>query len=123
MGKPELVMEERAGYEGGARRVQGACAARPQPKSPGTAIRGDYSRTMTAILDPAQLRPLLHEEIDRASAQNLLLLHRVALQLELEEETARLDDGFDADAAAGKLTRLNEVIQEARAALRDRRPA
>jgi hypothetical protein len=50
------------------------------------------------------------------------LLHRVALQLELEEVSARVDAGFDADRAAGKLARLPEIIREARAAL-SKRPA
>ena len=34
--------------------------------------------------------------------------------------SARLDAGFDADRAAGKLARLPEIIREARAALRHR---
>jgi hypothetical protein len=50
------------------------------------------------------------------------LLHRAALELELEEVSARLDAGFDADRAAGKLPRLPEIIQKAPAAL-GQRPA
>ena len=46
--------------------------------------------------------------------------HRVALQLELDEVTERLDQGFDEDRAAGKLARLPEIIRAARAALRQR---
>ncbi len=34
-------------------------------------------------LDPKQLRPLLHAEIDRLRDEDVALLHRVALQLEL----------------------------------------
>lgn len=71
-------------------------------------------------LDPKQLRPLLHAEIDRLRDEDVALLHRVALQLELEEVAARVDSGFDADRAAGKLARLPELIREARAALRQR---
>lgn len=71
-------------------------------------------------LDPVQIRPLLHAEIDRLGDDSLRLLHRIALQLELEEVTARLDEGFDADRAAGKLDRLPEIIREARAAIRAR---
>ena len=69
-------------------------------------------------LDPKQLRPLLHAEIDRLRDEDVALLHRVALQLELEEVSGRLDAGFDADRAAGKLARLPELVREARATLR-----
>jgi hypothetical protein len=68
--------------------------------------------------DPVQIRPLLHAGIDRLSGENLLLMHRIAMQLELEEVTARLNDGFDEDRLAEKLARLPEIIREARAAIR-----
>ena len=77
--------------------------------------------TLTDI-DPKELRPLLHAEIDKLQDDSVALLHRVALQLELEEVSARVDAGFDADRAAGKLARLPEIIREARAAL-SKRPA
>jgi len=48
------------------------------------------------------------------------VLHRVALELELEEVTERLNAGFDADRSAGKLARVPEMIREAHAALRAR---
>ena len=51
---------------------------------------------------------------------NLAVLHRVALQLELEDVVARLDAGFDEDHADGKLSRLPEIIKEAREALKQR---
>lgn len=70
--------------------------------------------------DPKELRPLLHAEVDKLRDENLLVLHRVALELELEEVTDRLNEGFDADRVAGKLARLPELIREARAALRAR---
>ncbi|MBK8038942.1 MAG: hypothetical protein IPK22_17695 [Verrucomicrobiaceae bacterium] len=78
--------------------------------------------TLTATLpaDPAQLRPMVYAEVDKLGAQSLLLLHRVALQLELEEVTDRLNTGFDADRAKGRLERLPEIIREARAALHAR---
>lgn len=77
--------------------------------------------TLTDI-DPKELRPLLHAEIDKLQDDSVAVLHRVALQLELEEVSARVDAGFDADRAAGKLARLPEIIREARAAL-SKRPA
>ena len=75
--------------------------------------------SFTAI-DPKDLRPLLHAEIDKLRDEDVALLHRVALQLELDEVSARLDEGFDGDRAAGKLARLPEIVREARAALRQR---
>ena len=51
---------------------------------------------------------------------NLAVLHRVALQLELEDVVARLDAGFDEDRTDGKLARLPEIINEAREALKQR---
>ena len=78
--------------------------------------------TLSALpLDPKELRPLLHAEVDKLRDENLLVLHRVALELELDEVTERLNAGFDADRAAGKLARLPELIREARAALGARR--
>jgi len=56
------------------------------------------SSLTTAPMDPKELRPLLHAEVDRLRDENLLVLHRVA----------------------GKLARLPEIIREARAALRTR---
>ena len=71
-------------------------------------------------IDPKELRPLVHEEVDRLEAEDLEVLHRVALQLELERVNARLDTAFDADRHAGKIERLPEIIRAARAALRER---
>jgi hypothetical protein len=81
-----------------------------------------FAAMSTSILppDPVQIRPLLHAEIDRLGDENLMLMHRIAMELELEEVTARLNEGFDADRAAGKLERLPEIIREARAAIRAR---
>jgi hypothetical protein len=78
--------------------------------------------TLTAPLPthPAQLRSIVYAEVDKLGAQSLQLLHHVALQLELEEVTERLNAGFDADRAAGRLERLPEIIREARAALHSR---
>ena len=71
-------------------------------------------------IDPTQLRPLLHAEVDKLRDENLLVLHQVALALELDEVTDRLNAGFDQDRAAGKLARLPELIREARAAIQAR---
>ena len=74
-------------------------------------------------IDPSKLRPLLHAEVDKLGAENLLLLHRVALELELEEVTERLNAGFDEDQMAGRLARIPEIIREARASLQTGRPS
>ena len=83
-------------------------------------LRG-MSTLSTLPTDPKELRPLLHAEVDKLRDENLLVLHQVALELELDEVTERLNVGFDADRAAGKLARLPELIREARAALAARR--
>ena len=87
-------------------------------------FRRRYSPAMSTPtftpVDPKKLRPLLHAEVDKLRDENLLVLHRVALELELDEVTERLNAGFDADRAAGKLARLPEMIREARAAVRAR---
>ena len=70
--------------------------------------------------DPSELRPLLHEEVDRLRDENLLLLHRVAMELELDEVTERLDEEFDKGRVEGKLERLPEILREARESLRSR---
>ncbi len=71
--------------------------------------RGKFKAMSTLTIpptDPKELRPLLHAEVDKLRDENLLVLHRVALELELDEVTERLNAGFDADRAAGKLGRL-----------------
>ena len=73
-----------------------------------------------ATTDPQELRPLLHAEVDKLRDESLRVLHRVAMELELDEVAERLNAGFDADRAAGKLARVPEMIREARAALRAR---
>lgn len=64
------------------------------------------------------LRPLLHQEVDRMSPDDLEVLHRVALQLELDRVAAGLDSAFDEDRRRGRLEALPGIIQAARAALR-----
>ena len=44
----------------------------------------------------------------------------MALELELDEVTERLSEGFDADRLAGKLAGVPESIQAARAAIHAR---
>jgi hypothetical protein len=74
----------------------------------------------TLPIDPKDLRPLLHAEVEKLHDENLRVLHRVALELELDEVTERLNTGFDADRTAGKLARVPEMIRAARAAIHAR---
>ncbi len=79
------------------------------------------SSLTAATVDPEKLRPLLHAEVDKLRNDSLLVLHRVAMELELDEVSDRLNAGFDEDRANGKLARLPEMIREARIALGLRR--
>jgi hypothetical protein len=70
--------------------------------------------------DPKQLRPVLHEGIDRLAPEDLLLLHRVMLELERDRLVDGLNAHFDSDRERGRLARIPEIIREARAALAHR---
>ncbi len=64
---------------------------------------------------PEQLKPFLHEKIERMSGEQLSFLNRVMLQLEVEERADRLSEAFDRDHAAGQLRRVAELVREFRA--------
>ncbi len=53
---------------------------------------------------PEELRPLLHAEIDRLPDERLDLIHRVLLEIELQQLTEELDTAADEARAAGRLT-------------------
>lgn len=78
------------------------------------------SMSAPAPTDPNVLRPLLHERIDQWAADDLPLLHRVMLELERDRLVAELNAEFDRDRESGRLSRLPEIIREARAALAPR---
>jgi hypothetical protein len=65
---------------------------------------------------PEKLRPELHQKIDAMEPEQLELLHRVLLRLELEEAVQQLSDDFDKARADGKLDKAEEIIREVRAA-------
>ena len=77
--------------------------------------------TLTLPTDPSELRPLLHAEIDRLHDDDVAVLHRIALELELEAVSKQADEAFDKARAEGKLAGLPDIIREARAAIRARR--
>jgi hypothetical protein len=57
-----------------------------------------------ADLDPKDLRPLLHAEIDKLRDADLALAHRLLLEIELQQVTGELDAAADEARAAGRLT-------------------
>ncbi|HEV2393591.1 MAG TPA: hypothetical protein VG146_14660 [Verrucomicrobiae bacterium] len=67
--------------------------------------------------DAPSLKKVLHERIEQLSVSKLSLLNRVLLQLEAEELAANLDEAFDADRKAGKLSneRIQGIIAQVRA--------
>ncbi len=73
--------------------------------------------TLTDI-DPKDLRPLLHAEIDKLRDEHLELAHRLLLEIELQQAMGDLDDAADKARAAGRLTpeRIAEAVAEHRAA-------
>ena len=67
--------------------------------------------------DSQSLKRVLHERIEHLKERELSLLNRLALQLEAEELAHDLDEAFDEDRRAGRLTRerVERTIAEVRA--------
>lgn len=65
-------------------------------------------------LAPEQLRPELHQHIDRMDAEQLELLRHILLKLELDQVVATLHETFDAAQRTGRLSRVDEIIREVR---------
>jgi hypothetical protein len=80
-------------------------------------------RSMPTTLEPSELRPALHAKVEQLDGEALAILHRVALQLELDQLVGEVDADFDKLRARGGLDRLPEIIREARAAIRGRTAA
>ena len=77
--------------------------------------------TLSALpVDPKELRPLLHADVDRLPDVQLGLAHRMLLEIELQQLTDELDDSADDARAAGRLTQ--ESIAAAVAAHRAAHP-
>ena len=93
----------------GRRNAHLGADAAPLPRMRG---RGSL-RGMNALtdIDPKDLRPLLHAEIDKLRDEDLALAHRALLEIELRRLADKLGADFDEDWASGKLTKAN--IQEA----------
>lgn len=69
----------------------------------------------SAPVPPEQLKPVLHEKIERMNGEPFALPDRVLLQLEAEQVADRLSGAFDADQAQGKLRRVAELVRQFRA--------
>jgi len=73
-----------------------------------------------ADIAPADLRPLLHAEIDRLPEESLSVLHRLLLEMEARRLADELDEAFDQARKEGRLT--HESIDVAIAEHRARHP-
>jgi len=65
-------------------------------------------------IEPEELKPALHDKIERMDSLHLSILNRVLLQLEAEELAGRLGEGFDKDYEQGLLRRIPELVKEFR---------
>jgi hypothetical protein len=70
-----------------------------------------------AIVDPKELRPLLHEQIDRLNDAGLEAVRRALLKLEAMEVLAGVRNEVDEAWRTGKITqeKIDESIREHRA--------
>ena len=66
--------------------------------------------TLTDI-DPKELRPLLHAEIDRLKDEDLAAAHRALLEIEMQRLLGEMDDATDRAWESGQIT--EEKIEEA----------
>jgi hypothetical protein len=67
-------------------------------------------------LDPKELRPLLHAEIDKLRDEDLALAHRALLEIELKRVTDELDEATTRAWESGQITeeKIAEAIREHR---------
>jgi hypothetical protein len=65
-------------------------------------------------IEPEELKPALHDKIERMDSLHLSVLNRVLLQLEAEELAGRLGEVFDKDYEQGLLRRIPELVKEFR---------
>lgn len=70
--------------------------------------------------EPDVLRADLMERLKRFGGEDLAVLHRVVLQFEKEQLWKEYSSAMAADWEAGKYQRMDEIIREAREAIRQR---
>jgi hypothetical protein len=73
------------------------------------------SRQPSTPVPPERLKPVLHEKIERMNGEQLALLDRVLLQLEVEQAADHLSEAFDTDDAEGRFRHVAELIRQFRA--------
>ncbi len=62
------------------------------------------SENVSSLRDPSELRPLLHDEVERLDDGSLDLAHRALLEIELQQLGAELDDLADDARGSGRMT-------------------
>ncbi len=72
-------------------------------------VHRDSFRSMstqtTAPVDPKELRPLLHAEIDKLRDKDLALAHYAMQEIQLQRLTDELDEAMDEGWASGRITK------------------
>jgi len=68
----------------------------------------------TATL-PEELRPLVHQEVDKLDDVGLETVHRVILRMRMEQSLERLDGMADEMRVKGVMEHLPEIIAQVRA--------
>jgi hypothetical protein len=66
-------------------------------------------------LAPDELKPALHVKIDHMNEAQLRILHRVLLQIEIEELAEKIGKDFDRDDDQRKFQRIPGIVQQFRA--------
>ena len=77
-------------------------------------------RNSVSHLNPLEIRALLHAQIDRLGDEDVGVLYRIALELELGAVSMELDGFSDAARSAGRLERIENTIRSARDSIRER---
>jgi hypothetical protein len=63
----------------------------------------------------AELRPLVHKELDTLDDEGIETVHRVILRMQMEKSLERLDGMADEMRTNGVMEQLPEIIAEVRA--------
>lgn len=78
----------------------------------------NLSPTTLQVIDPKELRPLLHAELDKLSDDYLAPARQLILEIQMQQVLEELDDAADQARAAGRMTpeRIAKAIADHRAA-------
>jgi len=68
--------------------------------------------------EPEVLRQNLRDQLDDLPDEGIVVLHKLALELQLRSAWSKFSEGVTADWEAGKYERLDEALQDARQAVR-----